>query len=87
MLNFSVGDLSAVTRKVKAKASTITGTTYDGWARADARLTVYGGGGRVLVQREMEKWRSPLASIPPALTGQLGEHRAKQVATGELGGG
>ena len=38
----------------------------------------------VLVQREMEKWRSPLASIPPASAGQLGEHRATQVATGEL---
>lgn len=41
----------------------------------------------VLVQREMEKWRSPLASIPPASAGQLGEHRATQVGTGELGGG
>ena len=41
----------------------------------------------VLVQREMENWRSPLASIPPSSAGQLGEHRATQVATGELGGG
>lgn len=40
-----------------------------------------------LVQREMENWRSPLASIPPSLAGQLGEHRATQVATIELGGG
>src|SRR5665213_4520985 len=29
----------------------------------------------VLVQREMENWRSPLASIPPSSVGQLGEHR------------
>jgi hypothetical protein len=41
----------------------------------------------VLVQREMENWRSPLASIPPCSADQLGEHRATQVATGELGGG
>ena len=40
----------------------------------------------VLVQREMENWRSPLASIPPSSAGQLGEHRATQVAAGELGG-
>src|SRR3954453_1807081 len=32
----------------------------------------------VLVQREMENWRSPLASIPPSSAGQLGEHRARQ---------
>jgi hypothetical protein len=45
------------------------------------------GSESVLVQREMEKWLSPLANIPPASAGQLGEHRATQVATGELGGG
>jgi hypothetical protein len=33
-------------------------------------------GSCVLVQREMENWRSPLASIPPSSAGQLGEHRA-----------
>ena len=38
----------------------------------------------VLVHCEMENWRSPLASIPPSSAGQLGEHRAMQVATGEL---
>jgi len=38
----------------------------------------------VPVQREMENWRSPLASIPPSSAGQLGEHRATQVATAEL---
>ena len=41
----------------------------------------------VLVQREMENWRSPVASISPSSVGQLGEHRATQVATTELGGG
>ena len=30
----------------------------------------------VLVQREMENWRSPLASIPPSSADQLGEGRA-----------
>ena len=38
----------------------------------------------MLVQREMENWRSPLASIPPSSAGQLGEHRATQEATAEL---
>ena len=50
-----------------------------------------GHGGRlstlVMVQREMENWRSPLASLPPSSAGHLGEHGATQVATGELGGG
>jgi hypothetical protein len=41
----------------------------------------------VLVQRELENWPSPLASIPPCSADQLGEHRATKVATGELGGG
>ena len=45
------------------------------------------GKGAVLVQREKENWRSPLASIPPSSADQLGEHRATQVATDELGGG
>jgi hypothetical protein len=47
------------------------------------------GGGRptVLVQREMEDWRSPLASIPLSWADRLGEYRATQVTTGELGGG
>jgi len=40
----------------------------------------------VLVQREMENGRSPLAGIPPSSAGQPGEHRATQVVTGELGG-
>jgi len=40
----------------------------------------------VLVQHEMENGRSPLASIPPSSAGHPGEHRATQVATGELGG-
>jgi hypothetical protein len=39
-----------------------------------------------LVQREMENGRSPLASIPPSSAGHPGEHRATQVAAGELGG-
>ncbi|MCX6623598.1 MAG: hypothetical protein NTY38_21540 [Acidobacteria bacterium] len=41
----------------------------------------------VPVQPEVENWRSPLAGIPPSSAGQLGEHRATQLATGELGGG
>ena len=37
----------------------------------------------MLVQREMENWRSPLASIPPSSAGQLGEHRPTQWRTVE----
>ena len=41
----------------------------------------------VLVHREMESLRSPLASIPPSSAAQLGGHRPTDpVATGELGG-
>jgi len=43
--------------------------------------------GRVLVQREMESRRSPLASVTPFSAGQWAEHPPDEVATGELGGG
>jgi len=39
----------------------------------------------VLVQREMENWRSPPASIPPSSGGQLAEPRPIQVADGGTG--
>jgi len=55
--------------------------------RLDSGARIHFEQAHVLVRREMENWRSPLASITPFSASQFGTTSPNALASGGTGGG